>query len=205
MLKVPAKKSPMGLFKMPAPSPADAPLPMRMVAVLVARAAKLAFYACRNALLDGFDVYGVGAGKQRRKRKAGIAGLVGVGDIAAIATVVHLSRVLIAEVVRTGVSDLSADAAGSGRAEKSPAGLVGAVVLAEIDADEKLRLALLYGNQGKLGWGDNFEVVMAWAGRCFFCWERQQQRIKANANKPNTSAYSSGSGMTEPYTRMRRP
>ena len=91
---------------------------------------------------------------------------------------------LIVEVARTGVSDLDAGGARRRRAGENPVGLVGAVVLAGIDIDEELRLALLYGNERKLGRVDNFEVVTAWAWRCFFCWQWRRKRTKPKANKP---------------------
>ncbi len=91
--------------------------------------------AVRHSFLDGLDVYGVGAGKQRRKIKKRVGWFVGV--IKPTPTVVeYLPRVSNAEVLA------AANAAVSGcsvRSAKNPKRFCW-VVLAWVDMDVKLRL-----------------------------------------------------------------
>ena len=98
--------------------------------------------AARNSLLNGLDVCRVaGTGKQGRKREGctGKVGLVGVEKVSVDSP--SISRILSA-----GGSEARADRRCRGSA-KNPEGLVGGVVLAGIDVDEHLRLALFDGNK----------------------------------------------------------
>ena len=106
----------------------------------------IGFASARNSGIHRGDVFGVRTRKQRRKLEDLVTGLVGIEDVAVVA--VNLPRVLIVEAGGRGVSDLGAGGAGSGGAGEYPKSLVG-FVLAGIDIDDQLRLALFDGNKGK--------------------------------------------------------
>ena len=104
------------------------------------------FAAARYSRIHRSDVLGVRTGKQGRKRDRLVAGLVGVEDMPIAVVVDRLPRISI--MVRPGGSDAMAATRGGGAA-KNPDGLVGGVVLAGIDVDVKLRLALFNRRQRK--------------------------------------------------------
>ena len=91
------------------------------------------FAAAGNSGSHRSDVFGVGAGKQGRELEAGVAGLVGVEDVAVVA--VNLPSVLVVSVGGSGVSDLGASASRRGGAGENPKSLVG-VVLAGIGVED---------------------------------------------------------------------
>ena len=95
--------------------------------------------AARNPLLNGLDVYGIGAGKEGRERDSLVGRRVGVKNVS-----VANPRVDNREIARG--SDGTTTAC-SGRAAKNPEGFAGGVVLAGINVDEKLRLASFEGNK----------------------------------------------------------
>ena len=97
------------------------------------------------------DVYGVGARKQGRELEVGIAGLVGVEEV----SVIGRSEFPSVSIVANGgaYSDVTGVVCGR-RAGENPEGLVGGVVLAGIDVDEKLGLGLFQRNQSKQSCGD---------------------------------------------------
>ena len=93
------------------------------------------FTAARNSGVQRSDVFGVGTGKQGRKRELSVVGGVGVVNVSVI-----IGRF---PTVSRGVVSRSSDApvvSRGGRAAKNPEGLVGGVVLAGIDVDEQLRI-----------------------------------------------------------------
>ena len=91
------------------------------------------------------DVVGVGTGKQRRKRKVGVAGFVGVEEVSAIEGRGKLPRVW--SIVIIGSCSDAAAPSRRRRAAKNPKGLAGGAILAGIDINEQLRLALLGGER----------------------------------------------------------
>ena len=91
--------------------------------------------AARNSGIYRSDVVGIRTGKQGRKLKVGIAGLVGVEKVAVIIRSGKFPTVLSVEV--SGGSDATATTRGGGTA-KNPNGLVGGAVLTGIDVDEQL-------------------------------------------------------------------
>ena len=104
--------------------------------------------ASRNSLLNGLDVYGVGAGKEGREGDCLVVGRIGVENVS-----VGTPRVGNREIA--GGSDARVCSCGGGSA-KNPEGLVGGVVLAGIDMDVKLGLGfLLQRNQSKHGGDQN--------------------------------------------------
>ena len=99
--------------------------------------------AARNSITHRVDVFDVGTGKQGRKRELAVVGRVGVVNVAVIVgRFPSVSR----GVVSRG-SDVPVVVRGGGAA-KNPNGLVG-VVLAGIDVNHQLRLALLQRNERK--------------------------------------------------------
>ena len=99
----------------------------------------------RNSGGYGLDVIGVGTGKQGRKRKQLAVSAVGIEKV-----VVSKSPRVSTRETGGSNSDVLAISRGGGAA-KNPKSLVGGVVLARIDIDEQLRLALLQRNQRKRG------------------------------------------------------
>ncbi len=96
-----------------------------------------------NSCIDRVDVFGVGAGKQGRKSQQLVVGAVGVVQVAS-------KGERVSEVKISAASDAGgAGVASSAAAGEDPDGLVGGVVLAGIDVDVKLRLALFKGNKRK--------------------------------------------------------
>ena len=98
------------------------------------------------------DVYRVGARKQGRELKVGIAGLVGVEEVSVIGRPEFPSVSIVAN--GGAYSDVTGVVCGR-RAAKNPEGLVGGVVLAGINMDEQLGLALLEGNKKRRERGDH--------------------------------------------------
>ena len=87
--------------------------------------------AARNSGFHRSDVYGVGARKQGRELKVGVAGLVGVEEVSVIegwSKVPSVSTI----VTSSGGSDAIATTRG-GRTAKNPKSLVGGIILARID------------------------------------------------------------------------
>ena len=99
--------------------------------------------AAGNAGIDRSDVFGVGAGKQGRKSRQLVVGSVGVVQVARKGK--RVSPVKISAASDAG----GAGVVGRAAAAKHPEGLVGGAVLAGIDVDVKLRLALFQRRQGK--------------------------------------------------------
>ena len=105
--------------------------------------------AAGNAGKYGIDVVGIGAGKQGRKREVDVAGFVGVENVSAIGRT-KPPTVLMLQITACGGSDAVAGARGGGTA-KNPDGFASWVILAGIDVDVHLRLALFNQRQGKQG------------------------------------------------------
>ena len=104
------------------------------------------FASARNSGVHRCDVFGVGAGKQGRKSQQLVAGAVGVVKVAVVAC----NGSSVSDVVVAATSDAGGATKGcSAATTKYPEGLVGGVVLAGIDVDEKLRLGLFPRNQRK--------------------------------------------------------
>ena len=96
-----------------------------------------------NTGIDRGNVFGVGAGKQGRKSRQLVVGTVGVVQVARKGK--RVSPVKISAASDAGGTGVVGRAA----AAKHPEGLVGGAVLAGIDVDEQLRLALLQSKQGR--------------------------------------------------------
>ncbi len=108
--------------------------------------------AAGNSGIHRSDIFGVGAGKQGRKRDVSIAGF---GAGVEVAVVFHNSPSIAAAVVGVaggGVADAPKLRGGSCSGE-DPKSLVVGVVLALVDVDVQLRLALFQRNQSKQGRG----------------------------------------------------
>ena len=103
------------------------------------------------------DVFGVGAGKQRRKRGDDVVDLVWVIDVEKVAAIMggrKFPRIPNSGTIR--IRSARSDGTGilrSGAAGENPEGLVGGAVLAGIDVDVKLGLALFQRGQSKQGRG----------------------------------------------------
>ena len=97
--------------------------------------------AARNSGIDRSDVFGVGAGKQGRKRQQLVVRAVGVVDVAAVAPRINEPRVS-SVIVSAASNAVKAAVGGRAAAGENPESLVGGAVLARIDVDEQLRLAL---------------------------------------------------------------
>ena len=98
--------------------------------------------AARNSGSHRSDVFGVGAGKQGRKRQQLVVGAVGIVEVAVVATRRKDTRV--SGVVVSATSDAGSGlVASSAAAAKHPESLVGGVVLAGIDVDDQLGLGFL--------------------------------------------------------------
>ena len=97
--------------------------------------------AAGNSLSYRIDVFGVGAGKQGRKGERLAAGIVGVIKVAVAGKSPSVSIL----VGGSGGSEFPwhASTRVEAVAAKNPEGLVG-VILAGIDVDDQLRLALLW-------------------------------------------------------------
>ena len=80
------------------------------------------------------DVFDVGAGKQGRKLKVGISGLVGVVDVA----VVSANFPSVISMATSGSSNSAAECGAC--AAKNPEGVRCGVILAGIDVNYQLRL-----------------------------------------------------------------
>ena len=105
--------------------------------------------SARNSGGYGLDVVGVGTGKQGRKRKQLAVSAVGIEKV----VVSKSPRVSTRETGGSNSAVLAISRGGG--AAKNPESLVGGVVLAGIDIDEQLRLALLEGNKKRRESGDH--------------------------------------------------
>ena len=95
----------------------------------------------RNSLSDRINVCRVGAGKERRERDLRVRRMVGGVNVAG-------GLPAIGAAVRSGGSAQSADRRDGGSAGENP-DAVGGGILARIDINEQLRLALLPRTQRK--------------------------------------------------------
>ena len=100
--------------------------------------------ASPNSCIDRSDVFDVGVGKQKRKSQHLVVGAVGIVDI--VVVVFKENHDFLVIVVSGGGSEGGTGGGCSATTEEDPKGLIGAV-LAGIDVDEQLRLALLQRNQ----------------------------------------------------------
>ena len=105
------------------------------------------FTAAGNSGIHRSNVFGVRAGKQGRKSQQLVVRAVGVVNIAAVATSINEPRV--SSVIVSATSNAVKAGASRTAAGEDPEGLVGGAVLAGIDVDEQLRLALFNRQQRK--------------------------------------------------------
>ncbi len=99
--------------------------------------------ASRNSGSHRNDVVSIRAGKQGRELNERIAGFIGIVKVS-----VKIRRAVPTERSKRACLDVAGGVCGGGAA-KNPEGLVGGVVLAGIDVDEQLRLALFNRRQRK--------------------------------------------------------
>ena len=107
----------------------------------------------RNSLSNGLDVDSVRAAKQRRKLEVGVVRLIGVKNVSIIESPHKMERISeLPGVESVGIGFCSrsnvSSGARSGRAAENPNGFT-VIVLARIDVDVQLRLALFQRGKTK--------------------------------------------------------